>query len=72
MELISLIYCLVMSSAILEILSLTVFAETGMPGIFCTISLLFLKSVNKCSDIVMNEFFLYSPSVNGLPCLTIS
>ena len=36
------------------------------------ISVLFLESENRCFDILMNESFMYSPSVNGFPCFTIS
>ena len=44
----------------------------GMSLIFCTISLLSLRSVNRCSEILINYSCIYSPSVNCLPCLTIS
>ena len=57
-ELMSLICWLVMSPAILMALSFTVFAERGMSFIFWIISVLFLKSENRCSDILMNESFM--------------
>lgn len=71
-ELMSLICLRLMFSAILMVLSLTVFAERGISLIFWTISPLFLKSENRCSDIFMNNSFKYSLSVNGFPLFTIS
>lgn len=43
-----------------------------MSLIFWIISVLFLKSENRHSDIFMNESFMYSPSVNGFPRFIIS
>lgn len=51
---------------------LTVFAERVKSLIFCTILLLFLKFAKRCSEILMNNPFIYSPSVKGFPCLTSS
>ena len=64
--------CYFYHDSLLPYISLQIVLDFQLSRIFCTISLLFLKFMNKCSDIVMNEFYIYSPSVNGLPCLTIS
>ena len=66
------ICCLVVFVSILMALSLTVFAERDISLIFGTISRLFLKSENRSSDILINDFFMYSQYVNGFPRLTIS